>query len=323
MTVAGTDAPDLARESRCATSRVHGSVDGAPFRAQVERVGLGATASSHDGAQVEVRVLSPRAAELHALMPFKPPPDLSRFLLSPMPGLLVEVAVKAGPGGAGRRAAGRDRGDEDGEHRSSPRSDGVVARRCVATQGESLAVDQVILEFASAARLPTHERSGGAAVPRARHPADRDRRPEQGARCARSGSTCFGLEVTGNFRSERENVDEDICALGSGPRTGRGRPDGADRSRQASRRCTRRRSTTSACGSTTCRGAVAWLDGATACASRRAASARARPATTSASSTRRRTTRFRSRGEGVLIELVQAPPDVIAAWRAAQAEGPR
>ena len=27
----------------------------------------------------------------------------------------------------------------------------------------------------------------------------------------------FGLEVTGNFVSERENVDEDICAIGSGP----------------------------------------------------------------------------------------------------------
>jgi lactoylglutathione lyase len=27
----------------------------------------------------------------------------------------------------------------------------------------------------------------------------------------------FGLEVTGTFRSERENVDEDICALGEGP----------------------------------------------------------------------------------------------------------
>ena len=27
----------------------------------------------------------------------------------------------------------------------------------------------------------------------------------------------FGLEVTGNFRSERENVDEDICAMGAGP----------------------------------------------------------------------------------------------------------
>ena len=27
----------------------------------------------------------------------------------------------------------------------------------------------------------------------------------------------FGLEVTGHFRSERENVDEDICAIGDGP----------------------------------------------------------------------------------------------------------
>ncbi len=27
----------------------------------------------------------------------------------------------------------------------------------------------------------------------------------------------FGLAVTGNFVSERENVDEDICAMGSGP----------------------------------------------------------------------------------------------------------
>jgi lactoylglutathione lyase len=26
----------------------------------------------------------------------------------------------------------------------------------------------------------------------------------------------FGLEVTGNFKSERENVDEDICAMGNG-----------------------------------------------------------------------------------------------------------
>jgi propionyl-CoA carboxylase alpha chain len=50
----------------------------------------------HDGARVEARVLTPRAAELLALMPFKPPPDLSRFLLSPMPGLLVNVAVEVG-----------------------------------------------------------------------------------------------------------------------------------------------------------------------------------------------------------------------------------
>ena len=30
----------------------------------------------------------------------------------------------------------------------------------------------------------------------------------------------FGLEVAGTFRSERENVDEDICRLGAGPTRG-------------------------------------------------------------------------------------------------------
>ena len=39
---------------------------------------------------------SPRAAELLQLMPYKAPPDLSKFLLSPMPGLLVDVAVQPG-----------------------------------------------------------------------------------------------------------------------------------------------------------------------------------------------------------------------------------
>ena len=36
-------------------------------------------------------------------------------------------------------------------------------------------------------------------------------------RLARLWVDMFGLEVTGTFKSERENVDEDICALGSGP----------------------------------------------------------------------------------------------------------
>ena len=30
---------------------------------------------------------------------------------------------------------------------------------------------------------------------------------------------CLGLTITGNFKSERENVDEDIAAIGSGPLT--------------------------------------------------------------------------------------------------------
>jgi lactoylglutathione lyase len=37
------------------------------------------------------------------------------------------------------------------------------------------------------------------------------------ARLRRLWVDLFGLEVTGNFVSERENVDEDICAIGSGP----------------------------------------------------------------------------------------------------------
>ena len=124
----------------------HGVTDGRPFHAQVERVGL-AYRVGHGGAQVEVRVLSPRAAELKALMPFKPPPDLSRFLLSPMPGLLVEVAVVAGQAvRAGERLAVIEAMKM--ENILVAANAGVVAR-VVAGKGASLAVDDVILEFES------------------------------------------------------------------------------------------------------------------------------------------------------------------------------
>jgi propionyl-CoA carboxylase alpha chain len=125
---------------------VHGSVDGAPFRAQIERSGL-ALRVAHDGARIEVRVMTPRAAELHALMPFKPPPDLSRFLLSPMPGLLVAVAVEAGQKvRTGERLAVIEAMKM--ENIVVAAHDGVIAR-VVATPGESVAVDEVILEFAA------------------------------------------------------------------------------------------------------------------------------------------------------------------------------
>ena len=41
-------------------------------------------------------LLERRAAELLKLMPYKAPPDTSKFLLSPMPGLLVHIAVQPG-----------------------------------------------------------------------------------------------------------------------------------------------------------------------------------------------------------------------------------
>ncbi len=124
---------------------VHGLVNGRPFSAQVERLML-AYRVMHDGAQLEVRVLSPRAAELIEWMPFKAPPDMSKFLLSPMPGLLVDVAVHPGQAvRAGEKLAVIEAMKM--ENILVAQRDGVVAKVLVG-KGESLAVDQVILEFA-------------------------------------------------------------------------------------------------------------------------------------------------------------------------------
>jgi len=124
---------------------IHGEADGKPFCAQVERLGLDYRIA-HNGLTVLARVLSPRAAELYELVPHKPPPDMSRYLLSPMPGLLVDVAVQAGQKVlAGERLAVIEAMKM--ENVLVAAQDGVVAK-VVANKGESLAVDQVILEFA-------------------------------------------------------------------------------------------------------------------------------------------------------------------------------
>jgi propionyl-CoA carboxylase alpha chain len=123
---------------------VQGEFDGEPFSAQIERVGLNFRIT-HNGMQIEARVLSPRAAELQALMPVKAAPDLSRFLLSPMPGLLVDVAVKAGQAvRIGERLAVIEAMKM--ENILVAQRDGVVAK-IAAGKGESLSVDQVIMEF--------------------------------------------------------------------------------------------------------------------------------------------------------------------------------
>ena len=136
--------------SRLNDVAIHGTVNGLPFTAQVER---GSTQNplslkvQHNGACIEVLVISPRMAELHRMMPFKAPPDLSRFVLSPMPGLLVEVAVQAGQKVmAGERVAVIEAMKM--ENVLFATQDGIV-KSVVAGKGESLTVDQVILEFES------------------------------------------------------------------------------------------------------------------------------------------------------------------------------
>jgi propionyl-CoA carboxylase alpha chain len=100
---------------------------------------------THGGVTVDCLVLRPRVAELNALMPFKAPPDLSRFLLSPMPGLLVSVAVEVGQ----EVKSGEELAVVEAmkmENLLRAEQDGVVAA-IKAAPGESLSVDQVILEF--------------------------------------------------------------------------------------------------------------------------------------------------------------------------------
>jgi propionyl-CoA carboxylase alpha chain len=128
--------------------RIRGTVNGQAFTAQVERGGKNPLAIRimHNGGAVDTLVLAPRTAELHALMPFKAPPDMSRFLLSPMPGLLVDVAVQPGQKvQAGERLAVIEAMKM--ENVLFAAADGVVGK-VLAQKGESLAVDQPILEFA-------------------------------------------------------------------------------------------------------------------------------------------------------------------------------
>ena len=127
---------------------VRGSCNGQPFTCQIER-GNGknplALRVIHNGTQADVLVLSPKGAEMHKLMPYKAPPDLSKFLLSPMPGLLVDVAVQPGQKvQAGEKLAVIEAMKM--ENILFAAQDGVVSK-ISAAKGDSLAVDDIILEF--------------------------------------------------------------------------------------------------------------------------------------------------------------------------------
>ena len=128
--------------------RVQGQCNGKGFTAQIER---GANKNplalrvAHNGTQIEAMVLSPLGARLYQLMPYKAPPDMSKFLLSPMPGLLVDVAVQEGQTvQAGEKLAVIEAMKMENVLFAS--QNGVVGK-IVAAKGESLAVDQVIIEF--------------------------------------------------------------------------------------------------------------------------------------------------------------------------------
>ena len=144
----GSNSYEICSNWHLGGARIRGSVNAKPFTAQVVR-GAGknplAIRIAHNGAQLDAMVLSPRAARLHALLHYKAPPDMSRFVLSPMPGLLVEVAVQVGQKvQAGERIAVIEAMKM--ENVLFAVADGVVGK-VLAAKGESLMVDQPIVEF--------------------------------------------------------------------------------------------------------------------------------------------------------------------------------
>jgi propionyl-CoA carboxylase alpha chain len=143
----------ISSTSRLNDIGITGTVNGQPFTAQVERGANNASIKNplalrvqHNGTKIDAMVVSPRMAELHKLMPHKAAPDMSRFVLSPMPGLLVDVAVQVGQKvQAGERVAVIEAMKM--ENVLFAAADGVVSK-ITAAKGESLVVDQVIVEFA-------------------------------------------------------------------------------------------------------------------------------------------------------------------------------
>ena len=121
-----------------------GTVNGSAIAVQVQRHNQ-TYRLSHDGHRADITILTPREAELMKLMPVKAPPDTSRHLLAPMPGLLVSVAVKPGDEvKAGEELAVLEAMKMENTLRAE--RDGVVAKINF-EPGASLEVDELIMEL--------------------------------------------------------------------------------------------------------------------------------------------------------------------------------
>jgi propionyl-CoA carboxylase alpha chain len=120
------------------------SVGGAPLVLKVGKITQGFRIR-YRGADLKVRVRTPRQAELAALMPEKLPPDTSKLLLCPMPGLVVNVAVAEGDEvQEGQALCTVEAMKMENILRAERRG---VVKKVNAGAGDSLAVDDVIMEF--------------------------------------------------------------------------------------------------------------------------------------------------------------------------------
>jgi propionyl-CoA carboxylase alpha chain len=119
-------------------------VDGRPLVMKADKIPAGFRLRTR-GADLKVQVRRPRTAELARLMPEKLPPDTSKFLLCPMPGLVVKIAVAPGDEvQEGQALATVEAMKMENILRAERRS---VVRSVNAEPGQSLRVDDVIMEF--------------------------------------------------------------------------------------------------------------------------------------------------------------------------------
>lgn len=120
------------------------TVDGEPLVLKVGKISGGFRLRSR-GADLKVHVRTPRQAELAALMPEKLAADTSKLLLCPMPGLIVKVDVEVGQEvQEGQALCTVEAMKMENILRAEKKA---VVSKINAGPGDSLAVDDVIMEF--------------------------------------------------------------------------------------------------------------------------------------------------------------------------------
>ncbi len=129
---------------RVGEPRFEARVNGDPVCVQVEKRGV-RYHLIHAGVDVECLVLTPRAAELFRHVPERRDQDTSRYLLSPMPGLLVRLTVSPGDRVAGGQELAVIEAMKMENVLRADKERTVAA--LLSKPGDSLAADQPIIEF--------------------------------------------------------------------------------------------------------------------------------------------------------------------------------
>ncbi|OWY01531.1 MULTISPECIES: acetyl/propionyl/methylcrotonyl-CoA carboxylase subunit alpha [unclassified Thioclava] len=120
------------------------TVNGAPLVLKVGKIPMGFRIRVR-GADLKVHVRTPRQFELAQLMPVKLPPDTSKFLLCPMPGLVVKISVEEGAEvQEGQPLATVEAMKMENILRAEKKG---IVKKINAEAGASLAVDDIIMEF--------------------------------------------------------------------------------------------------------------------------------------------------------------------------------